>query len=67
MIISIFKEDNVFSTNDSLPYGLPLNRDIDYYRNFVVKIKRVFSYFFFVRLLYFLLQCTILYILSPRF
>ena len=30
--ISIFKEDNVFSTIASLPYGPPMNTDIDYYR-----------------------------------
>ena len=34
IIISIFKEDNVFSITASLPYGLPVNTDIDYYRTF---------------------------------
>ena len=33
-IISIFKEDNVFSITASLPYGTPVNTDIDYYRTF---------------------------------
>ena len=32
IIISIFKEDNVFSITASLPYGPPVNTDIDYYR-----------------------------------
>ena len=32
IIISIFKEDNVFSIIASLPYGPPMNTDIDYYR-----------------------------------
>ena len=30
IIISIFKEDSVFSMIASLPYGPPLNTDIDY-------------------------------------
>ena len=34
IIISIFKEDNVFSIIASLPYGPPVNPDIDYYRTF---------------------------------
>ena len=34
IIISIFKEDNVFSITASLPYGPPVNTDIDYYRSF---------------------------------
>ena len=34
IIISIFKEDNVFSMIDSLPYGPPVNTDIEYYRTF---------------------------------
>ena len=38
IIISIFKEDNVFSIIASLPYGPPVNTDIDYYR----KIFRTF-------------------------
>ena len=32
IIISIFKEDNVFSIIASLPYGPPMNTDTDYYR-----------------------------------
>ena len=34
IIISIFKEDSVFSITASLPYGPPVNTDIDYYRTF---------------------------------
>ena len=34
IIISIFKEDNVFSIIASLPYGPPVNTDIDYHRTF---------------------------------
>ena len=34
IIISIFKEDKVFSMSASLPYGPPVNTDIDYYRIF---------------------------------
>ena len=34
IIISIFKEDNVFSITASLPHGPPVNTDIDYYRTF---------------------------------
>ena len=34
IIISIFKEDNVFSITTSLPYGPPVNTDIDYYQIF---------------------------------
>ena len=34
IIISIFKEDNVFSITASLPYGPPVNTDIDYYQTF---------------------------------
>ena len=34
IIISIFKEDNVFSIIASLPYGPPVNTDIDYYQTF---------------------------------
>ena len=34
IIISIFKEDNVFSIAASLPYGPPVNTDIDYYQTF---------------------------------
>ena len=32
IIISIFKEDNIFSMIASLPYGPPVNTDIDYYQ-----------------------------------
>ena len=34
IIISLFKEDNVFSITASLPYGPPVNTDIDYYQTF---------------------------------
>ena len=34
IIISIFKEDNVFSIIASLPYGPPVNTYIDYYHTF---------------------------------
>ena len=34
IIISIFKEDNLFSITASLPYGPPVNLDIDYYWSF---------------------------------
>ena len=34
IIISIFKEDNVFSITASLPYGPPVNTDNHYYRTF---------------------------------
>ena len=34
VIISIFKEDNVFSIIASLPYSPPVNTYIDYYRTF---------------------------------
>ena len=34
IIISIFKEDNIFSITASLPYGPPVNIDIDYYQTF---------------------------------
>ena len=35
-VISIFKEDNIFtcSITASLPYGLPVNTDTDYYQTF---------------------------------
>ena len=32
IIISIFKQDNVFSIIASLSYGPPVNTDIDYYQ-----------------------------------
>ena len=34
IIISIFKEDNVFSITASLPYAPPVNTDIDYHQTF---------------------------------
>ena len=34
IILSIFKEDDVFSITASLPYGPPVNTDIDYYQTF---------------------------------
>ena len=34
ILISIFKEDNVFSIIASLPYGPPVNTDIDSYQTF---------------------------------
>ena len=34
IIISIFKEDNVFSMIANPPYGPPVNTYIDYYRTF---------------------------------
>ena len=34
ILISIFKEHNVFSIIASLPYGPPVNTDTDYYRIF---------------------------------
>ena len=36
LIISIFIEDNVFSTTASLPYGPLVNTDIDYFRTFLL-------------------------------
>ena len=36
IMISIFKEDNVFSIIASIPYGPPVNTDIDYYRTFFI-------------------------------
>ena len=35
IIISMFKEDNVFSMNVNLPYGPSMNIDNDYYRTFL--------------------------------
>ena len=35
IIISIFKEDNAYNMNASLPYGPSVNTDIDYYRTFL--------------------------------
>ena len=34
IIISIFKEDNVFSMTANHPYGPPVNTDTDYYQTF---------------------------------
>ena len=34
IIVSIFKEDNVFSITASLPHGPPVNTDIDDYQTF---------------------------------
>ena len=34
IIISISKEDSVFSMTANLPYGPPVNTDIDYYQSF---------------------------------
>ena len=39
IIISIFKEDNLFSIIASLPYGPPVNTDIDYYRTFFMFVS----------------------------
>ena len=39
IIISIFIEDNAFSTTASLPYGPLVNTDIDYFRTFFVIIR----------------------------
>ena len=33
-LLSIFKEDNIFSMTANLPYGPPMNTDIDYYQTF---------------------------------
>ena len=43
IIISIFKEDNVFSITASLPYGPPVNTDIDYYRTFFGLVYFIFA------------------------
>ena len=37
ILISIFKEDNVFSMTTNLPYGPPVNTDIDYHRTFLFR------------------------------
>ena len=42
IIISIFIEDNVFSTTASLPYGPLVNTDIDNLRTFFVIIRTFF-------------------------
>ena len=41
IIISISKEDNVFGMIASLPYGPPVNTDIDCYRTFFYFFVRV--------------------------
>ena len=38
-IISIFKEDNIFSIIARLPYGPPVNTDIDYYQTFFIFVS----------------------------
>ena len=35
IIISIFKDDNVFSIIASLSYGPSMNTDVDYYRTYL--------------------------------
>ena len=39
IIISVFKEDNVFSMNANLPYGPPLNTDINHFKIFVSNVS----------------------------
>ena len=34
IIISVFQEDDEFTMTTSLPYGHPMNTDIDYYQTF---------------------------------
>ena len=51
IIISIFKEDNVFSIIASLPYGPPMNTDIDYYQTFFFLFFRTFIFFVSVAML----------------
>ena len=36
IIISMFKEDNVFSMTPNLPHGPPMNTDINYYRTLLL-------------------------------
>ena len=43
IIISIFKEDNVFSITASLPYGPPVNTDTDYYQTFFFSDLLIFA------------------------
>ena len=38
IMISIFNEDNVFSTTANLPYGPLMNTDNDYYRTFSLRL-----------------------------
>ena len=38
IIISILKEDNVLSITAILPYGPPVNTDIDYYQTFFGRV-----------------------------
>ena len=51
IIISIFKEENVFSITASLPYGPPVNTNIDYYQ----------TLFFFFGLVYLCKCCEVSY------
>ena len=53
IIISIFKEDNVFSMTASLPYGPPVNTDIDYFRTFF-------------RLVYFVAKLVVRYVFGEE-
>ena len=46
IIISIFKEDNEFSMNASLPFGPPINTDIDYYQAYFIYLFLFFFLFF---------------------
>ena len=36
IIISVFQEDNISGLTTSLPYGPPMNTDIDYYQTFIL-------------------------------
>ena len=42
IIISTLKEDNIFSIIASLPYGPPVNTDIDYYQTFFGRFLFIF-------------------------
>ena len=44
--ISIFKEDNGYSMNASLPFGPPINTDIDYYQAYFIYYYYLFIYLF---------------------
>ena len=50
IMISIFLEDNEFSMNASLPFGPPINTDIDYYQAY-------FIYLFIFILFWLVLRC----------
>ena len=56
IIISIFYEDKVFSMNASLPYGPPVNTDIDYYWTFFIVIQ-TFPYFLVRHAMFVMLYC----------